>query len=710
MDPNSSLGKNFLGENVVEISNDNVEGSRDWDSPEYQDTANSGGKKEKKSMVFDKMDTEEVSDRFVAPCFVNGLEAYDGEIIIEVEENMISNELAVKLCLEHEVKRGNKMVKKELIVALRGELYFVKFIINPEKDDVEPEVIFGRSFLRMTKAITDFRARTITIYPALDLFLEDIKEEEKSLDDWDHLLDFILMICHRTSSSADGHLTQEEAVKEALAIRISQNFTLLEEVRPLLETMAYHDKHKKVLYDIWKDKVELDGMIVKEEEEAIKRLKVNENALADTELDINTMPCRIYEQLGREEMKKVDRGITMINHTHAEAMDIPIDRDARIVVGRGFLYTIGGIVNTPERHFSTFNGFCHQTFRAARSNVLRTTKSDSDDEEEYEIKKNKFGASIYGPEPAPYMDCNNPTGSLALQAVINPFQKISVWKEAVSFLGSLPVPLKHVNWKPDYKGCYTKEEEATGQWRTKVRLTDPYGNIYMQAPQEETIIKLDHQDPNALDNLKPWKKCCSHKFIINSCYRKVAVERRSLGCDGAIDDMLMIKLREAGSNEEIFTFQNRYTNLAWLILRWMKRKGAGSQKESQICCGQFIMKLALKLRVLTDEVIRSLSSPIYCRDLDTTTLRELIDSEGRLILEDRHPGLPRVGIPRPSRASMQDLYDSMGSIEIRQQAIKRMEYMQSYHWDMYQGVSEHMVGTCTRECLSTWLGYKEDGV
>ncbi|GKB62068.1 retrovirus-related pol polyprotein from transposon TNT 1-94 [Tanacetum coccineum] len=293
-------------------------------------------------MVFYQMDTEEVSDRFMAPCFVNGLEAYDGEINLGVEENMISNEYAVKLCLEHEVRRGNKVVKKELIVALTGEIYFVKFIINPKEDDVEPRVIF--------------------------------------------------------------------------------------------------------------DNVELDGKIVKEEEEAVKRIKgealkekddpgafifpirlegqVNENALADTGSYINTMPYRIYEQLGREDMKKVDRGITMINHTQAEAMgiltnvlcqvgvttliakflilDIPIDRDAPIVVGRGFLLTIGGIVNTPERLFLTFDRFCHQTFRAARSDVMRNAESDSDDEEEYQIKRNKFGALIYGPKPAPYLNCNDP--------------------------------------------------------------------------------------------------------------------------------------------------------------------------------------------------------------------------------------------------------------------------------------------------------------
>ncbi|GKD30798.1 hypothetical protein Tco_1241576 [Tanacetum coccineum] len=76
----------------------------------------------------------------------------------------------------------------------------------------------------------------------------------------------------------------------------------------------------------------------------------------------------------------------------------------------------------------------------------------------------------------------------------------------------------------------------------------------------------------------------------------------------------------------------------------MKRKRAGTQKESQICCGQFISKIAKKCKVLIEDVVRSLSASIYCRDLDTITLRDLIDSEGKLILEDPQPGVPRVRI------------------------------------------------------------------
>ncbi|GJZ00943.1 hypothetical protein Tco_0518904 [Tanacetum coccineum] len=683
MDPNSSLGKNCLGENVVEFSSDEVEGSGDRNSPEFQDTANSGQKKETKAMVFYQMDTEEVSDRFVAPCFVNGLEAYDGEINLEVEENMISNEYAVKLCLEHE------------------------FIINLEEDDVEPGVILGRSFLRMTKAITDFEVGTVTIYPETDPFLEDIEEEENSLDDWDHLLDFNL---------DDVPLLGEEELPPFVC-KIRKK-----EERPIIETMAYHDKYKKILNEIWKDKVELDGKIVKEEEEA-----VNKNTLADTGSDINTMPYRIYEQLGREDMKKV--GVTTF---------------------------IANIVNTPERLFSTFDGFCHQTFRAARSDVMRNAESDSDDEEEYQIKRNKFGAPIYRPKPAPYLNCNDPAErSLAIQT--------------------------HVNWMPDYKGSYTKEEEATGQWRIEIRLTDPYGIIYLQGFTTKKMDQKLSKYHKLSDIMSPnWFTMGTHDDEAGSSRSKRSrqhetveevllpqVHHEFLLWEGCNRDAKS-RLREAESNKEIFI------SVAWIssfninepIYAELCHEFYSTYEFDKVCADderqtkkiimfrlggrahsltllEFARRLGLyhadeleedgfnvyfegglrsdehfnaqetigydKIQkndlwllsmfdarhqngVLTEDVVRSLSALIYCRDLDTTSLRDLIDPKGTLIPEDPQPSVPRVGIPRPPRASMQDLYDRMGRMEIRQEAIERMEYMQSYHWDMYQGVFEHMVG------------------
>ncbi|GKB27612.1 hypothetical protein Tco_0867013 [Tanacetum coccineum] len=293
-------------------------------------------------------------------------------------------------------------------------------------------------------------------------------------------------------------------------------------------------------------------------------------------------------------------------------------------------------------------------------------------------------------------------------------------------------------------------------------------------------MRPGHHDPNAQDNMKPWKNYCFYKFNMSFCYGKDVAEMQSL----EIDDMLIIRLRKAGSDEEIFNsvawirafninepiynelcneFYSTYEfdevcaddelqlglyqaieleeegfnvyfegglrnedNLNaqdyWLSIS--REDNLGLSRSHTLTIRNPILRVIHKMityglcqrtirydkiqknnlwllsmfdakhqnGVLTEDVVRSLSAPIYCRDLDTITLRDMIDSKGKLIPEDPQLGVPRVGIPRPSRASMQDLYDRMGRIEIRQEAIERMKYMQSYHWDRYHGVFEHMAG------------------
>nr|GEV21428.1 hypothetical protein [Tanacetum cinerariifolium] len=223
-------------------------------------------------------------------------------------------------------KERKKIVKKELIVSLKGELYFVKFIINHEEDDFEPGVIFGRSFLRLSHGVVDFSNGVITIYPEPNPFEDDYEKTRKSSDDWDQLLDFNFddvpkfgeelppFICKMgksnhnkkraienlnlfyqhigPSSSAGGHLTQEEVEKEALAVRISQKFALLEEERHVIETMAYNDKYKKILDETWKYKMELDGKAMKEEEDTVKRIK-GEALKAKDDLGAFIFPIRL---------------------------------------------------------------------------------------------------------------------------------------------------------------------------------------------------------------------------------------------------------------------------------------------------------------------------------------------------------------------------------------------------------------------------------
>ncbi|GKC83616.1 hypothetical protein Tco_1139333, partial [Tanacetum coccineum] len=156
-------------------------------------------------------------------------------------------------------------------------------------------------------------------------------------------------------------LTQKEAAREALAIDICKRFSILEEERPVIETLAYSDKYKKILDGIVMDKIKLDGEFKKEEEEAIKHVEPM-GVLKD-------VLCQV--------------GVTTIIAKFL-ILDIPIDRDAPILVGRGFLYTCGSILNTRDTIASTFDGVCYQTFRAAKTG-LNTKESDCDVEEEYGI-------------------------------------------------------------------------------------------------------------------------------------------------------------------------------------------------------------------------------------------------------------------------------------------------------------------------------------
>ncbi|GJY86997.1 hypothetical protein Tco_0501625 [Tanacetum coccineum] len=88
--------------------------------------------------------------------------------------------------------------------------------------------------------------------------------------------------------------------------------------------------------------------------------------------------------------------------------------------------------------------------------------------------------------------------------------------------------------------------------------------------------------------------------------------------------------------------RERYANVAWLISRWMKKKGVSSEREYDL----------LSLLV--------------------TTLRELIGPNGRLIAKDQTFGIPRVAMPRPSHPTLQDLSDRMGRTEIQQGVLDQM--------------------------------------
>nr|GEV98517.1 hypothetical protein [Tanacetum cinerariifolium] len=237
-----------LFDNLISL-NDGVESNGEWDAPEYHDTIDRGQRKEENAFTFYRMETEEISERYVTPCFLNGLEAYDGDINLENDKNLISNEFAVKLCLEH------------------------------EEDDIKPGVVLGRSFLRLTNGIAVFRNRIITIYLDLNPFSNDSDKTNDSGDDWDAILEGINF---RDIPKIDGldlppfvYNMGKKMSRGAIEQDIYERIMILQEPRLIIETLKFSDQHKKLLDSVILDKLKFDGEVDEKEatEEVIRGYK-----------------------------------------------------------------------------------------------------------------------------------------------------------------------------------------------------------------------------------------------------------------------------------------------------------------------------------------------------------------------------------------------------------------------------------------------------
>ncbi|GJQ92788.1 hypothetical protein Tco_0003927 [Tanacetum coccineum] len=96
-------------------------------------------------------------------------------------------------------------------------------------------------------------------------------------------------------------------------------------------------------------------------------------------------------------------------------LDVLIDRDVPIIVGRSFLYTCGAIMNTIKGKMSTFDGFVHQQFNVAKVRNLHA-ESDNDDDEDYCLNIEDSGKPFYGPNQAKCLICEDPMDrALSLQ-------------------------------------------------------------------------------------------------------------------------------------------------------------------------------------------------------------------------------------------------------------------------------------------------------
>ncbi|GJY08194.1 hypothetical protein Tco_0375248 [Tanacetum coccineum] len=143
MDRNSSIEQFGLGSNKQSSLIDDTKSMGDWDAPYQCNTAK-------------------------------------GKEMIETKE-----------FIYYQMKTEGKSESKKLLVIIKGYVYHVKFIVNPNEGDSTPGIVLGRSFLKTLRGIVDLGKGAMTIYPDPDPFHDNLDSSNYPKDEWDDLLENI---------------------------------------------------------------------------------------------------------------------------------------------------------------------------------------------------------------------------------------------------------------------------------------------------------------------------------------------------------------------------------------------------------------------------------------------------------------------------------------------------------------------------------------
>ncbi|GJT21969.1 hypothetical protein Tco_0891906 [Tanacetum coccineum] len=117
---------------------------------------------------------------------------------------------------------------------------------------------------------------------------------------------------------------------------IYEQILLLNERSPIIETLKYSDKHKKLHDSILLDKLKLDGELKGDQE------RLGEEVPTKNTWEGEGLPHGIHTAGG---VGGEGRSTTTLL-AYFMLLDVPIDRDVSLIVGRNFMYTCGAIMDT----------------------------------------------------------------------------------------------------------------------------------------------------------------------------------------------------------------------------------------------------------------------------------------------------------------------------------------------------------------------------
>ncbi|GKC78234.1 putative ribonuclease H-like domain-containing protein [Tanacetum coccineum] len=252
--------------------------------------------------------------------------------------------------------------------------------------------------------------------------------------------------------------------------------------------LAYHDQWDKILVNmtsvagIPQDKKKLNEVMMGRERLENKNFcEKDKDMLIEKGLpkkmcnlaSVSVLPYSLYKNLGVSDPRPYHANLTMAENTQGKSvgevrnvriqigyqaylanflvLDIPIDKELPILLGRPFLRTCGAVIDMERGTMTIDNGVIRHTyFPKPRAKGYLENFEVVEDENwigYFKEGRDKDGNPKYGPVAPSFLDIEDEMErALSMEAYFNPFKNIIVFKKLIDFLGSLSVQLKNTNW------------------------------------------------------------------------------------------------------------------------------------------------------------------------------------------------------------------------------------------------------------------------
>ncbi|GKA30942.1 hypothetical protein Tco_0717247, partial [Tanacetum coccineum] len=189
---------------------------------------------------------------------------------------------------------------------------------------------------------------------------------------------------------------QKEKIKEAL----DRKYKDLEESKPIMEVLENYMTYRKKWDEIMMGRARLDNKEFCEED----KTRIVEHGLPKKML-----------------------------------LDIPVDKELPLLLGRQFLRTCGAVIDMGRRTMSIDDGVIRRTYFSKQRAKAYLENFEVDEEEDwlscFKVGHDKDGNPKYGPMAPSFFDIKDEMErALAMDAYFNPFKYIIVFKKLIDFI------------------------------------------------------------------------------------------------------------------------------------------------------------------------------------------------------------------------------------------------------------------------------------